>query len=212
MELSNLVDVIHLPENIQGIYGLLLNNECVYIGQSSCIRSRVISHLLECTKVNADEKYAYLSRHIDKVQYVIFEQVEHERDLTSRENAWIAEYKPIFNKMRPDGIHIFIGNEHDIDAFVDGKVTMSFLKRNKMKRISRRRQAALDCRLDSMWLNKPLYIKDKHRLCTELNVGDSRGRLVGWTTIKRVLTSNGFGITDIHTRTGDYSIITYTTK
>ena len=212
MELSNLVDVMRLPDNIQGVYGLFLNNECVYVGQSSCIRSRVISHLLECTKVNTDEKYTYLSRHIGKVQYAILEQVKREQDLTSRENAWIAEYNPIFNKMRPDGIHIFIGNEKDIDAFVDGKVTMSFLKRNKMKRISRRRQAALDCQLDSMWLNKPLYTEDKHRLCTELNVGDSRGRLVGWTTVKRALTLNGFCVKDIHTRIGDYSIITYTTK
>lgn len=211
MELNNLVDAIHLPENIQGIYGLFLNNECVYIGQSSCVRSRVISHLLECTKVDTEDKYTHLSRHIDKVQYAVLEQVKHEQDLTSRENAWIAEYKPIFNKMRPDGIHIFVGNENDIDAFVDGKVTMDFLKSNKMERISRRR-ATLGCQLDHMWLNKPLYTKDKCRLCTELNVGDSRGRLVGWTTLKQVLTSNGFSITDIHTRTGDYSIITYTTK
>ena len=62
--------------------------------------------------------------------------------------------------------------------------------------------------LDEKWLNRWLSTEDKEELCRELNFRDKRGRLIGWTTIKKALKFNYFEVYNTHKRTGDYSLIT----
>lgn len=50
--------------------------------------------------------------------------------------------------------------------------------------------------LDEKWLNRPLTKEDKDSLCEELNIFDSKGRLVKWTTVKKMLEQNGYTIKD----------------
>lgn len=58
------------------------------------------------------------------------------------------------------------------------------------------------------WLAMPLTVIDKDKICEELNFRDKRGRLVGWTTIKKSLKYFGYEVTEKHTRkNGDYTII-----
>ena len=63
--------------------------------------------------------------------------------------------------------------------------------------------------IDKKWLDIPLYTEDKEALCTELKLKDSRGRVMGWTTIKKGLEQKGYTINNTHTRNGDYSVITH---
>lgn len=57
------------------------------------------------------------------------------------------------------------------------------------------------------YLNKPLSKEDKNALCAELDLRDSRGRIVGWHNVKKKLITDGFKIIDKSGTTGRYSVI-----
>lgn len=60
----------------------------------------------------------------------------------------------------------------------------------------------------SDWLDKPLTTEDKSTICAEINGRDARGRLLGWTNIKKSLKWSGFTVTDKRKFGGEsYSII-----
>lgn len=47
-------------------------------------------------------------------------------------------------------------------------------------------------KLSDEWLNKPLTKKDKDKLAKYLNIYDTKGQLVKWTTIKLILENNNY--------------------
>lgn len=58
-------------------------------------------------------------------------------------------------------------------------------------------------------MDKPLTVEDKNALCAELDFRDERGRVLGWTSIKKSLKFWEYNVIDKHTKKGDYSIISF---
>ena len=48
----------------------------------------------------------------------------------------------------------------------------------------------------SEFMDRDLFTEDKAELCKVLNIHDSKGRLVGWTTVKKRLTDAGYILTE----------------
>lgn len=61
--------------------------------------------------------------------------------------------------------------------------------------------------LSNKWLYKKLYKEDKDGLCSELGIRDDRGRLVGWTTVKKILVDNGYIVSEKKNNNIRFSII-----
>ena len=61
--------------------------------------------------------------------------------------------------------------------------------------------------LSNKWLYKKLYKEDKDVLCSELGIRDDRGRLVGWTTVKKILVDNGYVVSEKKNNNIRFSII-----
>ena len=112
-------------ENCSGIYKIVCNGECIYIGQSINLRDRKSSHLRRLRKNN--HYNIYLQRLFNKYKdNFIFEKIEEcEPDkLTEREMFWINKLKPICNMQIPsDSTHFTITEQ----------------SRKKMSEVSKRR-------------------------------------------------------------------------
>ena len=57
------------------------------------------------------------------------------------------------------------------------------------------------------WLDKPLTVEDKDRLCVELGFKDNRGRLLGWTNIKKSLKFSFFKVTEKKSGSKRYTVV-----
>lgn len=57
------------------------------------------------------------------------------------------------------------------------------------------------------WLDKPLTVEDKDRLCTELGFKDKWNRPLGWTSIKKSLKFSFFKVTEKRTKKERYTIV-----
>ena len=58
------------------------------------------------------------------------------------------------------------------------------------------------------WLNRRLYEEDKERLCQQLNLRDSRGRLFKWPNVKKSLRLSDYKVVDKQEKNGRrYSIV-----
>ena len=57
------------------------------------------------------------------------------------------------------------------------------------------------------WIDKPLTVEDKDRLCTELGFKDNRGRLLGWTNIKKSLKFSFFKVTEKKSGSKRYTVV-----
>ena len=53
-------------------------------------------------------------------------------------------------------------------------------------------------KVPSEYLDRDLYTEDKNELCVLLNIHDSKGRRVGWPTIKKKLNEAGYILTERH--------------
>lgn len=58
------------------------------------------------------------------------------------------------------------------------------------------------------YLNRKLFADDKDKLCREINLHDSNGRLCKWTTIKSKITEMGYTIVEGRENSKRYAIIT----
>lgn len=61
--------------------------------------------------------------------------------------------------------------------------------------------------IDEGWLNKKLYKQDKVELCKYLDFKNECGRVLGWTTVKKILVADGYVVEDKHTKSERYSTI-----
>ena len=61
--------------------------------------------------------------------------------------------------------------------------------------------------LEEKWLYTKLYKKDKETLCKKLDLRDDRNRLIGWTTIKKILVDNGYVVSEKKNNNVRFSII-----
>ena len=57
------------------------------------------------------------------------------------------------------------------------------------------------------WLDKPLTVEDKDRLCAELGFKDKWNRPLGWTSIKKSLKFSFFKVTEKRTKKERYTIV-----
>jgi hypothetical protein len=62
------------------------------------------------------------------------------------------------------------------------------------------------------YIGRRLFKEDKSELCGELNVRNNQGKVMGWTTIKKMLENQGYRITDGRQSDKRYSIIWFTEK
>lgn len=93
-------------EKIMGIYGIIVNNEIVYVGQSNNIVKRCKQHTLKITKpIEKCEKYKgdltplyielkqYFFNNIN-IKFVILERIKNANLLKEREKFYINKYQP----------------------------------------------------------------------------------------------------------------------
>jgi hypothetical protein len=114
-----------------GIYGWFIKDECVYVGQTKELYSRFVTHAEELAKVRqkdipSKQKYILLKDHVALIEW---RELEITTDLDAAEDKWIEWYRPIFNVKTPYGRQYFNGDQKDINAFVEGKITMDDLKK-----------------------------------------------------------------------------------
>lgn len=64
-----------------------------------------------------------------------------------------------------------------------------------------------DIVLDERWLNNPLYKADKDALCEYLGLKDERGRVLGWTSVKKALIDAGYEIQEKKSGATRFTII-----
>ena len=57
------------------------------------------------------------------------------------------------------------------------------------------------------WLDKPLTVEDKDRLCAELGFKDKWNRLLGWTSIRKLLVKANYKFDKKRIGTKDYDLI-----
>ena len=95
--------------NSAGIYGIVVNDRVIYVGQSKKLAQRLAQHVYEIEKKHKTEKkYEILDEISDKARYdqkIRFTLLEETANLNERENYYISELKPILNTMTPDGKH-----------------------------------------------------------------------------------------------------------
>lgn len=118
--------------NQAGIYGIFLDKECVYIGESHDLLGRILTHMknfnlpAKYLKTNSDYKYKILKHYKKHISIRILQFTNKRRKQIEKE--YIDKYKPIFNISIGDKRQYFIGNEEDIDDFICGLSTMDDLK------------------------------------------------------------------------------------
>ena len=61
--------------------------------------------------------------------------------------------------------------------------------------------------LSEGWLERPLYKKDKIKLCEELDIKNECGRVLGWTSVKSILVDMGYTIEDKKIKGGSRYVI-----
>lgn len=96
-------------EKIQGIYGIMIDNEIVYIGQSTDIAKRCKCHALKiikeeskCKKYNGDLYPVYIETrrafyNYQNIKFVILERIKDESKLIEKELYYMDKYQPKLN-------------------------------------------------------------------------------------------------------------------
>lgn len=100
---------IDLFQNKQGIYGLIYEDEIIYVGQSKKLSNRLRTHwkantdsviksiIKEDGKIHRCKQlamYYFITEHRDEMSFVILEETE---DLNDRECHYITLFQPKFN-------------------------------------------------------------------------------------------------------------------
>lgn len=102
----------------------------------------------------------------------------------------------VVNSIDEDTVIQVIGRvRHDID-------TVYYLDRERTDGLHYISQDKI-----SKWLAMPLTVSDKNKICAELDFRDKRGRLVGWTTIKKSLKYFGYEVTEKKSGSERFTII-----
>lgn len=96
--------------NIMGIYGIYLDDELVYIGQSTNIKNRWIKHkeniekpiiILEDREKGLDVLYNklgdYYRANIESIYFCVLEKVNNRKELKKLESKYIEYFKPKYN-------------------------------------------------------------------------------------------------------------------
>lgn len=96
--------------NIMGIYGIYLDDELVYIGQSINIKNRWIKHkeniekpiiILDDREKGLDVLYNklgdYYRANIESIYFCVLEKVNNKNKLKQLENKYIEYFKPKYN-------------------------------------------------------------------------------------------------------------------
>lgn len=110
------------PYEREGVCGIFLQNECMYIFSANNIFSGLYYEAKSLVS-KPDLKYTLLKPHIPLLQcYVLeFNQLSKPK--------WLQYYNyPIFNSQTPFGLQKFQGSAQDLADFVSGKITIEDLR------------------------------------------------------------------------------------
>lgn len=110
VELYNLsLEDIKLFNERKGIYGLIYNNQVIYVGQSKNLGERLRTHRRadinaiinkiidedgRCNRCKNLAMYYFINSNREDIQFVIFEETE---DLDNREYHYITLFQPKYN-------------------------------------------------------------------------------------------------------------------
>lgn len=103
---------VHLFDKISGIYGLLYENEIIYVGQSINIANRlkdhkrssnindIINRIIKedgnCNRCKQLAMYYFLDEHKKEIEFVLLKECKIE-ELNYYEEKYITKFKPRFN-------------------------------------------------------------------------------------------------------------------
>lgn len=62
-------------------------------------------------------------------------------------------------------------------------------------------------KVPSEFMDRDLFTEEKSELCAILNIHDSNGRRVGWTTVKKKLVEAGYKVTERRYNSRRYAVI-----
>ena len=110
VELYNLsLEDIKLFNERKGIYGLIYNNQVIYVGQSNNLGERlrkhrrantndIINKIIDedgrCNRCKNLAMYYFIEKNREDIQFVIFEETD---DLDNREYHYITLFQPKYN-------------------------------------------------------------------------------------------------------------------
>jgi hypothetical protein len=81
-----------------GVYGIFVNNECFYVGESNTLRHRISTHYSRLKNPKTGGKHKTLYENLSQYNNVEIKVLEETSNHKEREQYWITQLNPKFNK------------------------------------------------------------------------------------------------------------------